>query len=338
MSKPTPASLTTINTSWQKQLSQAVTDPLELLDILHIDVQRFPQLQQASRLFSLKVPHCYIDKIKVGDANDPLLLQIISSEHELKRVPGFNKDPVGDLKTMPVPGLLHKYQHRVLLITTAACAVHCRYCFRRHFPYDDNLSAKNNWREAMEYIHRHDDISEVILSGGDPLILADSKLAELIRQLDKIPHLQRLRIHTRLPVVLPSRITDALLKTLNDSRLSVCVVIHANHCQEIGSVEYHALSKLSHVASLLNQSVLLKGINDSVDAQIALQQRLFHCRVLPYYLHLLDPVEGAAHFDVSAARAIEIMQQLKAKLPGYLVPKLVREIAGKNSKIDVFEL
>jgi len=333
-SKPLPL----IKTNWQQQLAQAITSPGELLEILHIDAAHFPQLQQACELFQLKVPRSYVDKIKRGDANDPLLLQIMSTGHELNKVEGFNKDPVGDMNTMPVPGLLHKYHGRVLLIATGACAVHCRYCFRRHFPYNDNLSARNHWHESIEYIRQHSDIKEVILSGGDPLILSDSKLAELISQLDTIPHLRRLRIHSRLPVVLPDRITDDLLALLKASRLAVCVVIHANHSQEIGSQEYSALNRLSRVASLLNQSVLLKGINDTADAQIELNERLFECQVIPYYLHLLDPVEGAAHFDVNESHARKIMLKLKARLPGYLVPKLVREISGENSKVSIFGL
>jgi len=331
---PTPL----IKTDWQQQLAQSITDPIELLKILHIDAEHFPRFQAASELFQLKAPRSYVDKIKPGDINDPLLLQIMSTGHELNKVSGFNTDPVGDLHTMPVPGLLHKYQGRVLLITTGACAVHCRYCFRRHFPYNDNLSARNHWNESLAYIQQHSDIKEVILSGGDPLMLSDSKLAELITQLNDIPHLQRLRIHSRLPVVLPSRITDELLNLLHSSRLTVCVVIHANHRQEIGPLEREALKRMSQVASLLNQSVLLKGINDSVQAQTELSEQLFNCHVLPYYLHLMDPVEGAAHFDVSTTQAIEIMEQLKARLPGYLVPRLVREIAGENSKVPIFGL
>lgn len=324
--------------SWQKQLAQSITDPLELLKILHIDAHHFHHFTQAHALFPIKAPRCYVDKMKLGDVNDPLLLQIMGTQHELSSPQGFNKDPVGDLHTMPVAGLLHKYPHRILLITTGACAVHCRYCFRRHFPYDENLSARNNWYDAVNYVQQHNDISEVILSGGDPLVLSDAKLADLISQLDNIPHLQRLRIHSRLPVVLPDRITDGLLQLLSNSRLDICIIIHANHRQELGADECDALKKLAQVASLLNQSVLLKNINDSVDAQIELNERLFSCKVIPYYLHLLDPVEGAAHFDVHEPQAIEIMQQLKVNLPGYLVPRLVREIPGEGSKVPVFRL
>lgn len=338
MPKSAPKPFALIKADWQQQLSQAITDPDELLKILQLDAQHFPQLQQASELFQLKVPRHYVDKIQAKNAHDPLLLQIMSTGLELNKVAGFNKDPVGDMQTMPVAGLLHKYHGRVLLITTGACAVHCRYCFRRHFPYSDNLSARNQWRESIEYIRQHKDIKEVILSGGDPLMLSDAKLAELISQLDDIPHLQRLRIHSRLPVVLPSRITDGLLSLLERTRLTTCVVIHANHSQEIGSDEQSALQQLSRVASLLNQSVLLKDINDTVEAQSALNERLFDCQVIPYYLHLLDPVEGAAHFDVSEAAGKEMIRQLNARLPGYLVPKLVREVSGESSKVAVFEL
>lgn len=327
-----------IKSDWQQQLAQAITDPLELLKILKIDAKHFSHLKQVNELFTLKVPRSYVDKIKQGDKNDPLLLQIMCSDRELEKIEGFNKDPVGDLDTMPVPGLLHKYHGRVLLIATGACAVHCRYCFRRHFPYSDNLSAKNHWHDVIEYIRQHRDISEVILSGGDPLVLSDAKLEELITQLDTIPHLKRLRIHSRLPVVLPGRITQTLINLLASSRLDVCTVIHANHHQELGAEEQQGLKKLSQVSSLLNQSVLLKGINDSVDVQIKLNERLFSCHVLPYYLHLLDPVEGASHYDISEKRGIEILQKLKAKLPGYLVPRLVREISGEASKTPIYGL
>lgn len=327
-----------LKSSWQQQLAQSITDPFELLDILGIDAKHFPQCDAACDSFSLKVPRCYVDKMKRGDIHDPLLMQIMASNDELTSFDDYSTDPVGDLQSMPVPGLLHKYKGRVLLITTGACAVHCRYCFRRHFPYSDSHASQNQWQGALDYIHHHNDIDEVILSGGDPLVLSDNKLSALIRQLDKIKHLKRLRIHTRLPVVLPSRITDTLIALLQSSRLQICVVIHANHAQEIAQHERHALERLSKVSTLLNQSVLLKGINDSLQAQKQLSEQLYAAKVLPYYLHLLDPVQGAAHFETSEAQAVELLKQLRSHLPGYLVPRLVREIAGKNSKTPIFEL
>jgi len=327
-----------VKSSWQQQLAQAITDPLELLKILDIDAKHFPQCDQACDSFPLKVPLSYVHKIKKGDTKDPLLMQIMASNKELVSVNNFSADPVGDLQSMPVPGLLHKYKGRVLLITTGACAIHCRYCFRRHFPYSDNHSSRNHWQEALDYIQQHKDIDEVILSGGDPLVLSDSKLSVLIRELENIAHLKRLRIHTRLPIVVPSRITDALLTLLQSSRLQICTVIHANHAQEIAIDEALALERLSNVSTLLNQSVLLKGINDSLQAQKQLSEQLYATKVLPYYLHLLDPVQGAAHFDINEQQATELINQLRSHLPGYLVPRLVREIAGENSKTPIFGL
>ncbi len=338
MPKSAPNNILQVKSSWQQQLAHAITDPLELLEILGIDTRHFPQCEKACDSFPLKVPLCYIDKIKRGDINDPLLMQIMASDKELVSFNNYSTDPVGDLQSMPVPGLLHKYKGRVLLITTGACAIHCRYCFRRHFPYSDNHSSQNHWQAALDYIQQHQDIDEVILSGGDPLVLSDSKLSALIHELEHIDHLKRLRIHTRLPVVLPSRITDDLITLLQSSRLHICIVIHANHAQEITTHEQQALKRLSRVSILLNQSVLLKGINDSQHAQKQLSEQLYVSGVIPYYLHLLDPVQGAAHFDITEQQAIELIEQLRSHLPGYLIPRLVRETAGKNSKTPIFGL
>ena len=325
--------------NWQQQLAQAITDPAILLKQLNINPERFPNYQGASEDFRLKVPQSYAAKMRKGDHQDPLLLQVMANGIELHTQPTFSADPVGDTKTMPVPGLLHKYHGRVLLVTTGACAVHCRYCFRRHFPYNDNQPARQAWQPSLDYIARDNSISEVILSGGDPLVLNDSKLGELIHKIEQIPHVQRLRIHTRLPVVLPDRITDELMKTLLGRRLQLCLVIHSNHANEIGQAEAEKLTRLKTAGTtLLNQAVLLRGINDSAEAQIALCERLYEAGVLPYYLHLLDKVQGAAHFDSDMRRATQIMQQLNHTLPGYLVPRLVREIEGEKSKTAVFGL
>lgn len=323
---------------WQQQIAEAITDPADLLSILDLKPEHFAHAADAHKLFTLKVPKTYINKIEKGNPEDPLLLQIMSKADELINTKGFDKNPVGDLESIVVPGLLHKYQGRALLIASSACAIHCRYCFRRHFPYSENISARDHWQEAIEYIQQHPDIDEIILSGGDPLSLSDQKLSELIQQLDQIPHLKRLRIHTRMPVVLPSRITEHLIDTLHLSRLQVCVVIHANHAQEITQHEILALERLSKAATLLNQSVLLKNVNDSVTVLKELSEKLYRANVLPYYLHMLDPVDGASHFDVDEARAINLMNQLRESLPGYLVPRLVREIPGKNSKVPIIGL
>jgi L-lysine 2,3-aminomutase len=338
MQKSAAKNILAVKSSWQQQLAQAITDPLELLEILEIDARHFPQCKSACEFFPLKVPYSYLNNIKKGDIKDPLLLQVMASNKELVTFDDYSTDPVGDLQSMPVPGLLHKYNGRVLLITTGACAIHCRYCFRRHFPYSDNHSSRNHWQAALDYIQHHNDIDEVILSGGDPLLLADDKLSSLFKELGQINHLKRLRIHTRLPVVLPARITDALIKTLQNSPLQICIVIHVNHAQEIASDEQQALIRLNKVATLLNQSVLLKDINDSLTAQKQLSERLFEANVLPYYLHLLDPVQGAAHFESHEQQAKELIGELRTHLPGYLVPRLVREIAGENSKTPIFGL
>ncbi|MDH5484081.1 MAG: EF-P beta-lysylation protein EpmB [Gammaproteobacteria bacterium] len=324
---------------WQQQLAQAITDPLQLLEMLAIDALHFPQCQQASEDFQLKVPQHYINKIEPGNPHDPLLKQVMASAPEVRAVTGFERDPVGDLAAMAAPGLLHKYQGRVLLVTTGACAVHCRYCFRRHFPYSQQPAARNNWQDALDYIRRDSSIHEVILSGGDPLVLSNGKLTPLLLAINDIPHVEQLRLHTRLPVMIPQRIDDSLLNLLKSLRLQTCMVIHANHAAEIADDEIDVLHKLRAAGiTLLNQSVLLKGINDSTGALNQLSKRLYHAGVLPYYLHLLDRVEGAAHFEVNEADAIALMQQLRQELPGYLLPRLVREIQGKKSKIPVFEL
>ena len=339
MPKLTLHQLNSPTLNWQQQLAQAITDPMELLNLLGLDASDFPMSQQASEHFQLKLPRAYVNKIEPGNPHDPLLLQVMATAAELNSHDDYYADPVGDLAAMPVPGLLHKYHGRVLLITTGACAIHCRYCFRRHFPYTANHSAKNQWQESLTYIQQNTDVSEVILSGGDPLILSDSKLEQLIRQLETIDHVRTLRIHSRIPVSLPSRITDQLLTTLTSSKLQICMVIHANHASEIMAEEQRALMHLHQAGiTLLNQSVLLKGVNDSSVTLSDLSHRLFESKTLPYYLHQLDPVQGASHFQVDEKRATELVEDLRNTLPGYLVPKLVKETAGEKSKSPLFEL
>jgi EF-P beta-lysylation protein EpmB len=339
MKMPKSVSPISATISWQSQLAQAITDPLQLLQILGIDPALFPQCTQAHQSFQLKVPHSYLAKIQPGDPTDPLLIQVMANAIELAHAAGFTHDPVGDLNAVRTPGLLHKYTGRVLLITTSAYAIHCRYCFRRHFPYEAQQPARQHWQAALNYIRTHQNITEVILSGGDPLSLSDQKLAELITELNAIPHLKRLRIHSRIPVVLPARITQDFIKVLAQSRLQTCMVIHANHAHELGEPEQHVLALLKQAGiMLLNQSVLLKDVNNSAATLIALSERLNECGVLPYYLHLLDAVAGAQHFDVHEAEAVAIMNQVRSSLPGYLVPRLVRESAGENSKTPVFGL
>lgn len=339
MPKLTLHQLNSPRLNWQQQLAQAITDPLELLSLLSLNASDFPMSQQASEHFQLKLPRAYVNKIEPGNPHDPLLLQVMATAAELNSHDDYYTDPVGDLAAMPVAGLLHKYHGRVLLITTGACAIHCRYCFRRHFPYSDNHSAKNQWQESLTYIQQNTDISEVILSGGDPLILSDSKLKQLISQLEAIDHVRTLRIHSRIPVSLPSRITDQLITTLISSKLQICMVIHANHANEIMTEEQSALRHLHQAGiTLLNQSVLLKGINDSPVTLSNLSHRLFESKTLPYYLHLLDPVQGASHFHVDEKHAMKLVEELRNALPGYLVPRLVKETAGEKSKLPLIEL
>jgi len=336
MPKPSMHAIQIQQLSWQHQLAQAITEPLELLEYLQLSYDDFPQSQLACKDFKLKLPWAYAQKMHRGNAQDPLLLQVISQGQELLDVKGFSHDPVGDINAVAIPGLLHKYHGRVLLICTGACAVHCRYCFRRHFPYGEQHVAQ---QAAIDYIAQHNEISEVILSGGDPLLLSNQKIADILQQLNAIPHIKRLRIHTRLPVVLPARFNHSLLNILSDSTLQICMVIHANHANEISAAETDVLSRLAQAkVKLLNQSVLLAGINDQSDILNQLSERLFEAGVLPYYLHQLDLVSGAAHFEVSDAQALKIMHEMRQQLPGYLVPRLVREIADETSKTPLFGL
>jgi len=334
-----PNAASPLSTSWQQQLAQASITPQSLLKTLGLPLDEFGDFLNAHKQFSLKAPQAYINKIQLSTPNDPLLLQIMAQSQELLAVDGYNTDPVGDINSSQTPGLLHKYHGRVLLIATAACAIHCRYCFRRHFPYQQQQAARDDWQDAINYIMKDESIEEVILSGGDPLVLSDDKLSSLISQLEAIPHLSRLRIHSRLPVVLPDRITDDLVNRLSSSRFNVCMVIHANHANEISEAEIKVLRKLQYAGiHLLNQAVLLKGINHTLNEQIDLSNRLYGAGVMPYYLHLLDPVQGAAHFEVNEKHASELISGMRSKLPGFLVPKLVREIAGEDSKTPANEL
>ncbi len=329
----------TTQADWQRQLAQAVTDTTSLLDQLNLQPGDIDGYSENDAGFPLRVPQAYIDKMVAGDAADPLLHQVLNRRYELDDVRGYHKDPVGDLDACQVPGLLHKYHGRVLLITTAACAVHCRYCFRRHFPYQQQQASYNDTSAALTYIRQHEDIHEVILSGGDPLVLSDQRLSQLIQQLQGIPHLKHLRIHTRLPVVLPDRITAGLVQALSSHRFQLTVVIHANHANEITQPEKAALRRLQSAGIiLLNQAVLLNNVNTGLQQQIALSETLYSAGVLPYYLHLLDPVAGAAHYDVPLEQAEILIHQMRQRLPGFLVPRLVREIAGEKSKTPANEL
>lgn len=321
---------------WQQALAQAVTDPEELLALLHLDPGLLPAAQTAAGLFPLRVPRGFVARMQRGNPADPLLLQVLPLGLELPDIPGFGADPVGDIASRIAPGVLHKYQGRALLIATGACGVHCRYCFRRHFPYAAETASSHHWQAALSAIRADRSIHEVILSGGDPLSLNDRRLRELTRQLEQIPHVRRLRIHSRQPIVLPERVDAGLLSWLRELRLQKVMVLHANHSRELDHSVAEACRRLRDSGvTLLNQSVLLKGINDSVGALTGLSESLFAAGILPYYLHLLDRVQGAAHFEVPEPQAQALLRQLAAALPGYLVPRLVREIPGHTSKTPV---
>jgi EF-P beta-lysylation protein EpmB len=321
---------------WQQQLAQAVTDPLELCDLLQLDqATMLPILERASD-FALRVPRSFIAKMRAGDPNDPLLLQVLPLTKERQQVEGFSIDPVGDMDARAGAGLLHKYEGRALVVATGACAIHCRYCFRRHFPYGQESALHGGWRGAIEALRVDPSISEVILSGGDPWSLSTRRLQAFTDALTGVPHVRRLRIHTRYPLVLPERINTGLLNWLEKLPLKTVVVIHANHAREIDDATRAACQSLRSLGvTLLNQSVLLAGVNDDEDALAELSEALFDAGVLPYYLHLLDKVHGAAHFEVDVARALQLHATLIARLPGYLVPRLVREVAGEVAKSSV---
>lgn len=281
----------------------------------------------------MRVPRPFAARMRRGDPTDPLLRQVLPLDDELRPMPGFVDDAVGDLAARDAPGVIRKYQGRALLITTGSCAVNCRYCFRRHFPYAEENAAAGRWQDAIARLQSQKDVSEVILSGGDPLSLRTERLAELTAGLSAIPHLRRLRIHTRLPIVLPSRVDRALTAWLSTLPWPVVVVIHANHANEFDAAVDTALAHLGRSgAVLLNQSVLLAGVNDSVEALVDLSERAFEAGVLPYYLHALDPVRGAAHFDVPDPVARTLVGAVRDRLPGFLVPRLVREVPGAASK------
>lgn len=321
---------------WQHALAQAVTDPAELLALLGLDQSLLPAAQAAVRLFPLRVPRGFVARMQRGNLADPLLQQVLPLGAELQEIQGFSADPVGDMASRIAPGVLHKYRGRALLIATGACGVHCRYCFRRHFPYGAETASNSHWQNALAAIRMDSSIHEVILSGGDPLSLNDRRLRELTQQLEQIPHVQRLRIHSRQPIVLPERVDAGLLAWLDATRLQKVLVLHANHAQELNDEVAAACRALQDSGvKLFNQSVLLKGINDSVSTLAQLSECLFAIGVQPYYLHLLDRVQGAAHFEVTEAQAQTLLRELTATLPGYLVPKLVREISGHASKTPV---
>lgn len=318
---------------WKNVLSNAVRDPAELLALLELPRELLPAARQAAERFPLRVPRSYLAHIEKGNPHDPLLRQVMPLGEELLETPGFATDPVGDSDAAALPGLLHKYQGRVLLTLTGGCAIHCRYCFRRHFPYGEENPGRDGWQGVVDYLQTHPEVNELILSGGDPLLLDTPQLQRLSDKLQTVPHLKRLRIHSRLPLVLPERIDTALLTWLSTLPWQRVLVTHANHPHELGVGQGEALRALQQAGvTLLNQSVLLRGVNDAGDTLCQLSETLFSHNVLPYYLHQLDRVSGAAHFEISDEQARALHQTLRNRLPGYLVPRLVRELGGATCK------
>lgn len=331
------AHIVTLNTpsreEWLLQLADVITDPDELLQLLNIDASaELLAGREARRLFALRVPRAFAARMEKGNPNDPLLRQVLTAQEEFIAAPGFTTDPLEEQHSV-VPGLLHKYRNRALLLVKGGCAVNCRYCFRRHFPYADNQGNKRNWQAALDYIALHPELDEIIFSGGDPLMAKDHELDWLIGELEAIPHIKRLRIHSRLPVVIPARITDTLAARLARSSLQILLVNHINHAREIDDAFRAAMTQLRQAGvTLLNQSVLLRGVNDNAQTLADLSNALFDAGVMPYYLHVLDKVQGAAHFMVSDEDARKIMRELLTLVSGYMVPRLAREIGGEPSK------
>ncbi len=318
---------------WSEQLRTAIRDPFELCHVLGLPEELAQQAKTAHAAFRLLAPRAYVARIRPGDPGDPLLRQILPLGEEMTPQPGFVRDPVGDAGATLASGLLQKYHGRALLVTTGACAVHCRYCFRRHYPYSTVPKGIEAWNEALQIIESDPTIKEVLLSGGDPLMLVDSALSDLVKRIDNIPHVERIRIHTRLPVMIPARVTEGLLRLFSACTSRIVFVVHVNHPNEMDSSVADSFSKLRKSGiTLLNQSVLLDRVNDDADTLVDLSEKLFRTGVLPYYLHQLDSVAGASHFAVSLEQGKWLLSELRRRLPGYLVPCFVAELSGEPYK------
>ena len=324
--------------TWQRDLSRAITDPAQLLTELELDPALGAAARAASSKFALRVTRSYLSRIRRGDALDPLLRQVLPLADELDETPGFGADPLQEHAATRAPGLLQKYAGRALLITTQSCAIHCRYCFRREFPYSEQQEAAeegaSRFSAALDVIAGDTSIEEVILSGGDPLSLSDARLTRITDALAGMRHVQRIRVHTRQPIVLPSRVDGGLLTWLRSVKRPTVFVLHTNHPNEIDHEVRSACAKLRAAGvTLLNQSVLLKGVNDDVETLVQLSRALMDAGVVPYYLHLPDRVRGTAHFEVAEAIAQRLVEGVSARLSGYLVPRLVREVPGAPYKV-----
>ncbi len=325
------------DSAWKIAFKNLIRDPRVLLTRLNLDDEPWlSAAQKAAQLFPLRVSESFVARMRKGSPHDPLLRQILPLDAEWDETQGFSADPLNEHEFNPVSGLLHKFKGRVLLTVTSACAVHCRYCFRRYFPYNENNPGRLQWQQVFDYIAADKSIHEVILSGGDPLTLDDDYLQFFFEQLSLIPHVNIVRIHTRVPIMIPERVTDELIATLTGTRLKAVMVVHCNHAQELDESVGAALQKFAEKMQVLNQSVLLRGVNDDPNTLCSLSEKLFAYDVLPYYLHQLDPVKGTAHFAIEDKTAISLHQQMAAQLPGYLVPRLVREVPGHTAKQMLF--
>ncbi len=321
---------------WRQALREAIRHPAELAALLELPAEWCREHVADPSDFPLLVPRSYLARMKPRDTRDPLLRQVLPQRAEQSATAGFVADPVGDASATLAPGLLQKYRGRALLVTTGACAVHCRYCFRRHYPYAEASLSSSVIDRVIDQLAADSSIHEVILSGGDPLSLGDDRLSELCRPIAAIPHITRLRIHTRWPIVIPERVTDRFVTLLSDLPTTCVVVIHANHANELAQDVPPAIERLrASGAMLLNQAVLLRRVNDSFDALRELSERLIACGVVPYYLHQLDRVAGAAHFEVPVETGRELIAELRRELPGYMVPSYVQERAGELHKIPL---
>lgn len=325
--------------TWQEQLIDLIRRPEELCEALELDFGEFKArhmagMAAAQQSFELRVPRSFVQRMAKGDLLDPLLLQVLPQGREMLDRAGFSADPLAESDAKQVPGIIQKYHGRVLLLISSACAIHCRYCFRRHFPYGDHRRSRSEWQEALEAIAADPSIKEVIFSGGDPLSATNNQLARFSQQISQIPHVKTLRVHTRMPIVIPDRIDAECLAWLKQDRMKVVMVLHSNHPNEIDQQVGGAIRRMRDLGVVLfNQAVLLRGINDEVETLTALSERLFDWGVLPYYLHLMDKVAGAQHFDLPESEAIALHTALKGRLPGYLAPKLAKEVPGASAKV-----
>ena len=319
--------------SWQQQLANAIRRPEDLLKHVGLDVNSLNYTEQGITQFPVRVPLAFANRMQKENPDDPLLRQVFPYLEEDIEDPAFSIDPLKEEQVSVVPGLLHKYHDRVLTVSTGACAIHCRYCFRRHFPYETSNQSSSVWQRRFEYIKANPEINEVILSGGDPLSLADQKLTEYCHEISSISHIKRIRIHTRFPVVIPERLTQALIDLLGNSNKEIILVLHINHANEIDENVSASIARVNDLGiMILNQSVLLKGVNDNVDKLIQLSEKLITNKITPYYLHILDPVTGTTHFKINEAKAMRLITEMQNRVSGYLVPKLVKEVPGDKSK------